>query len=67
MKQKLEGQIVIITGASSGSGAGSARELAEAGANVVVNYPKPQGKEMAEKVVAEIVAEGVWLVYTNTM
>jgi len=39
MKQKLEGQIAIVTGASSGIGAGCARELAEAGATIVVNYP----------------------------
>ena len=58
MKQKLEGQIAIVTGASSGIGAGCAKELAKAGATVVVNYPIPQGKEMAQKVVDEIIADG---------
>ena len=58
MKQKLEGQVAIVTGASSGIGAGCARELAKAGATVVVNYPIPQGKEMAQKVVDEIAANG---------
>ena len=58
MKQILEGQIAIVTWASSGIGAGCAKELAKAGATVVVNYPITQGKEMAEKVGAEIVAEG---------
>jgi glucose 1-dehydrogenase len=58
MKQKLEGQIAIITGASSGIGAGCAKEMANAGATVVVNYPIPQGKEMAETVVTEITADG---------
>ncbi len=58
MKQKLEGQVAIITGASSGIGAGCSIELARAGATVVVNYPVLQAKEMAEKVVAEIAANG---------
>src|SRR5258705_3139605 len=58
MDQKLKGQIAIVTGASSGIGAGCAKELAKAGATVVVNYPIPQGKEMAQKVVDEIAANG---------
>lgn len=58
MEQKLKGQIAIITGASSGIGAGCAVELARSGATVVVNYPIAQAKEMAEKVVASIAAEG---------
>src|SRR5205814_1982498 len=58
MKKKLEGQIAIVTGASSGIGAGCAKELAAAGATVIVNYPIPQGKAMAEKVTAEIIADG---------
>src|SRR5688572_12365531 len=58
MEKKLEGQIAIVTGASSGIGAGCAKELAKAGATVVVNYPIPQGKEMADTVVYEIVADG---------
>ncbi|HKO79840.1 MAG TPA: SDR family NAD(P)-dependent oxidoreductase, partial [Chitinophagaceae bacterium] len=58
MKQKLEGQIAIVTGASSGIGAGCAKELARAGATVVVNYPVEGAKEMAMKVVDEIAANG---------
>jgi glucose 1-dehydrogenase len=58
MEKKLEGQIAIITGASSGIGAGCAKELAMAGATVVVNYPVASTKEMAERVVAEIAANG---------
>ena len=58
MKQKLEGQVAIVTGASSGIGAGCARELARAGATVVVNYPVMSTKAMAEKVVEEIAANG---------
>ena len=35
---ELEGAVVIVTGSSSGVGAACARQLAERGANVVVNY-----------------------------
>jgi glucose 1-dehydrogenase len=58
MEKKLEGQIAIVTGASSGIGAGCAKELANAGATVVVNYPVASTKEMAERVVEEIAANG---------
>jgi glucose 1-dehydrogenase len=58
MKRKLEGQIAIVTGASSGIGAGCARELAKAGATVVVNYPVASTRAMAEQVVNEIAANG---------
>jgi glucose 1-dehydrogenase len=58
MEQKLKGQIAIITGASSGIGAGCAKELAKAGAAVVVNYPVPGAKEMAETVVKDINSTG---------
>lgn len=53
-KRKLEGQVAIVTGASSGIGAGCSRELAKAGATVVVNYPVPGAKAMAEAVVNDI-------------
>ena len=58
MKRKLQDQVAIITGASSGIGAGCAKEMAKEGANVIVNYPVAQAREMAEKVVEEIVANG---------
>lgn len=58
MDQKLQNQVAIITGASSGIGAGCAKEMAKAGATVVVNYPVAAAKEMAEQVVAEIIAAG---------
>jgi glucose 1-dehydrogenase len=58
MEKKLEGQIAIVTGASSGIGAGCAKELAKAGATVVVNYPVASTKDMAERVVTEIAANG---------
>lgn len=58
MERKLEGQIGIITGASSGIGAGVAKSLAAAGATVVINYPVPATKEAAETVLQEITAAG---------
>lgn len=58
MEKKLKGQVAIVTGASSGIGEGCAKELAEAGATVVVNYPIPEGKDMAQKVADEIAANG---------
>jgi glucose 1-dehydrogenase len=54
--QPLRGQTALVTGASSGIGAGVARVLAAAGAAVAVNYVT--GPEAAESVVAEIRAGG---------
>jgi glucose 1-dehydrogenase len=48
----LEGQRALVTGANSGIGEGVAKALAEAGANVAVNYVA--GPEQAERVVSEI-------------
>lgn len=58
MEKKLKGQVAIVTGASSGIGAGCSLELAKAGATVVVNYPVAGAKAMAQKVVDEIAANG---------
>jgi len=58
MEKKLQGQTAIITGASSGIGAGVSKALAAAGATVVVNYPAETSKGAAETVLAEIKAEG---------
>ncbi len=58
-KQRLAGQAALVTGASSGIGAGIARALASAGAKVAVNHIGiPQQVEMAQKVVEEIRGAG---------
>ena len=53
---ELTGKVAIVTGASKGIGAGIAKELAAAGAAVVVNYAS--GKEGADRVVAEVLRKG---------
>ncbi|MEP6846800.1 MAG: SDR family oxidoreductase [Panacibacter sp.] len=58
MNKKLDGQIAIITGSSSGIGAGCAKEMAKAGATVIVNYPVAGAKPMADAVVADIISAG---------
>ena len=52
----LTGKVAVVTGASKGIGAGIAKELATAGAAVVVNYAS--SKPGAERVVAEIKETG---------
>ena len=54
--QPLKGQTALVTGASSGIGAGVALALAAAGADVVVNYVA--NPKAAEDIVAKIVAGG---------
>jgi glucose 1-dehydrogenase len=54
--KKLQGQIAIVTGASSGIGAGVAKALAAEGATVIINYSS--SPEKADKVLAEIKARG---------
>jgi glucose 1-dehydrogenase len=54
--RKLEGQVAIVTGASSGIGAGVAKAIAAEGATVVINYSSSPDK--AEKVLDEIKSVG---------
>jgi glucose 1-dehydrogenase len=54
--QKLEGQAAIITGASSGIGAGIAIAFARAGARVVINYSS--GEDRAMKVLEQVKSFG---------
>ena len=52
----LRGQRALVTGASSGIGAGVARGLAAAGASVVLNYVS--GKDNAQRIADEIENSG---------
>jgi glucose 1-dehydrogenase len=58
MEKKLQNQVAIITGSSSGIGEACAKGLAEAGASVVVNYPVPAAKSIADEVVNFITSAG---------
>ncbi len=53
---RLDDQVAIVTGASRGIGRAVAKELAEYGATVVINYF--QSQEPAEALVAELTSSG---------
>jgi glucose 1-dehydrogenase len=57
-EQIIKGQIAIVTGASSGIGAGCAKSMAKAGATVVVNYPFDGAAAAAQTVADEIKNDG---------
>ncbi|WP_420147946.1 SDR family oxidoreductase [Spirosoma sp.] len=58
MELTLKGQTALITGASSGIGAGVAKALGAAGATVVVNHSSARSKDEAEAVLKEITDAG---------
>ncbi|SOD81813.1 SDR family oxidoreductase [Spirosoma fluviale] len=58
MEKVLQGQIALITGSSSGIGAGVAKSLAEAGATVVINHSSDKSKSSADAVLKEITDAG---------
>ena len=58
MDKKLDKQVAVITGASSGIGAGCAKAFAEAGATVIVNYPRASSKSKTDIIVNDINSNG---------
>lgn len=52
MQKRLDGQTAIVTGAGRGIGKAIARELAETGANIVVNYVTSEGpaRQLAKEI-----------------
>ena len=58
MEISLKNQVAIITGSSSGIGAGIAKSMAESGATVVINYPSENSIEKAKAVLKEITDQG---------
>ncbi len=53
---QLRGKVVLITGASRGIGAATAKRLAKSGASVIINYH--QNREASQKVFDEIQSAG---------
>src|SRR5215469_1233797 len=55
---KLENKRALVTGSSSGIGAGVALAFAREGADVVINYPTAKQKDAAEKIAEQVRAAG---------
>ena len=58
MQISLNNQVALITGSSSGIGAGIAKSMAESGATVVINYPSKSSLDKATAVLKEITDNG---------
>ena len=58
MEISLKNQVAVITGSSSGIGAGIAKSMAESGATVVINCPNESSQPKAAAVLKEITDNG---------
>ena len=54
----LTGKVALVTGSSQGLGAAIARCMADAGADVVINYVSESSKEKAEKAAEYVRGKG---------